>query len=505
MARLAGCSTDRVEQASAWFDLAIASLELGRVAEAIRAFSEAVAFGAGVRAETELAVLHALRGEPLRAADELRAIISRDASHAEARVHLASLLLAEGGEATVLRLLQPPPPPGPIGDQWLAQRSLALLRQGNAGAARVALPPDRAGRQDTLVMLQRLRLAMSAGDRPAAEHLAGDLAGLAEEPTSRIEHRIEAHFQLGALFDQVAGPKPALRQWQLGHRLLALAQPFSRNSHDALLASTRAAFGAARFARGFYQGRKDHTPVFIVGLPRSGTTLAEHILSAHPAVHGAGERMALLDTVTRLAGHPLDPATSMRAATLSHDVLGQEAQRYLEELRSCAPPGTSRIIDKMPANDLQLGFAAALLPGARIIHCTRDLRDNGLSIFRRRLSGYHPYAHDLADLGWWMRAQRTLMAHWRMVLPVPILEIGLSDWVRDFKGTLSRALDFLDLPYDPACETFHLTVRDVRTASRDQIRQPINALSEGYWRRYGDLLGPMLGQLEDQPGNGPTI
>ena len=500
MARLAGCSTDRAEQASAWFDLAMASLELGRAAEAIRAFSEAVAFGAGVRAETELAVLHALRGEPLRAADELRAIISRDASHAEARVHLASLLLAEGGEATVLKLLQPPS--GSIGVQWRAQRSLALLRQGNADAARAAMPPDRAGRQDTLVMLQRLRLAMNDGDRPAAEQLAGDLARLAEEPASRIEHRIEAHFQLGSLFDQVAGPKPALRQWQLGHRLLALAQPFSRNSHDALLASTRAAFGAARFARGPDQGRKDHTPVFIVGLPRSGTTLAEHILSAHPAVHGAGERMALIETVTRLAGHPLDPATSMRAAMLSHDVLGQEARGYLEELRSSVPPGAIRIIDKMPANDLQLGLAAALLPGARIIHCTRDLRDNGLSIFRRRLSGYHPYAHDLADLGWWMRAQRAMMAHWRTVLPVAMLEIDLSDWVRDFKGTLSRALTFLELPYDKSCETFHLSVRDVRTASRDQIRQPINASSEGHWRRYGDLLAPMLGQLEDQPANG---
>ncbi len=498
MARLASLSHDEAGSDSApiWLDLARVSLELGRVAEAIRAFSQAIARGAGAHAETEFAVLHALRGEPLRAAAELQAVIARNPAHAEARVQLASLLFADGRERAVLDVLEPPPPPGAVGEQWRALRSFALLRLGDATAARAVMPAARlADRPEILVMLQWLRLALQGGEARSAAWIADELAVLADDPgRARLEQRIEAHFQLGALFDQVPTPERAFRHWQAGHRLLAAAQPFSRNHHAALLQATRAAFGRERFA-GPASCRADAMPVFIVGLPRSGTTLAEHILSAHPLIHGAGERMALLETVGRLAGSVLDPATPLRAATIDRDVLAAEAELYLETLRASAPVGASRIIDKMPANDMQLGFAAALTPGARIIHCTRDLRATGFSIFRRHLSGYHPYAHELGDLGWWMRAQRELMSYWRTTLPTAMLEIDLDDWKRDFKGTLRRVLVFLDLPYDPACETFHLQAREVRTASRDQVRRPVTSASRDRWRAYEAFLTPMLDEL----------
>jgi hypothetical protein len=136
------------------------------------------------------------------------------------------------------------------------------------------------------------------------------------------------------------------------------------------------------------------------------------------------------------------------------DTLTREADKLLVELHTLAPDAR-RIIDKMPDNARHLGFIATLLPGARIIHCTRDPRDVGLSIYQLRFFGYHPYAHDLSDLGWTIGVHTRLMAHWREVLPLPVLEVALSDWVEDFAGTLMRVLTFLDLPYDPACERFY--------------------------------------------------
>jgi hypothetical protein len=137
-----------------------------------------------------------------------------------------------------------------------------------------------------------------------------------------------------------------------------------------------------------------------------------------------------------------------------------------------------------------------MLPGARIIHCVRDPRDIGFSIWTYRFYGQHPYAHDLADLGWTIGRRTRLMEHWRAVLPNPILTVALKDWVDDFDGTLARVLAHLDLPPDPACSRFYEFDRDVRTASRHQVRQPIHAQGIGRWRPYGKELAPLIRELE---------
>ncbi len=494
MARLAGLAEGETadRQAPLWVELGRALVRLDRIGEAVQAYAQAVGCRAGPQAETELAVLFALRGEPARAAAALDAVLARHPDHAEARIRLATLLLEEGRHQAVLELLGPPPPAGAAGAQWRAQKSFALLLDGQVPAARAVLPRMRSGgRSDILVVTQHMRLALGEGDTQAVTALAAELAALADDPgRARLADRVEAHFQLGGLH-AAAAPDRAMRHWSAGHRLLSAAQPFSRAGHHALLRATAAAFGRDRFEGGPTSGEHDPAPVFIVGHPRTGTTLAEHILAAHPAVHGAGERLALLQAVQRLAGNTLDPATPGRAAGLDGRSLAVEALAYLDALKAEAPPGTARIVDKMPANAMQLGFAATLLPGARIICCARDRVATGFSIFRRRLSGHHPYAHDLGDLAWWMRAQEGLMAHWRQVLPVPMLTVRLDDWATDFRGTLARVLTFLDLPYDSACEAFHLQDRAVRTASRDQVRRPVAAAGDA-WRPYAGQLAALL-------------
>jgi hypothetical protein len=140
---------------------------------------------------------------------------------------------------------------------------------------------------------------------------------------------------------------------------------------------------------------------------------------------------------------------------------------------------------------------ALLLPGARVIACDRDPRDIGLSIFTYRFYGVHAYANDLSDLGWDIGPQRRLMAHWRSVLPNPIMTLRLQDLVHDFPGTLRSLLDCVGLPYDANCERFHERQRRVRTASRTQVRETINARGLGRWRPYVRHLAPMIPALRD--------
>jgi hypothetical protein len=183
-----------------------------------------------------------------------------------------------------------------------------------------------------------------------------------------------------------------------------------------------------------------------------------------------------------------------RIAALDGAALDAAAEKYLTELHALAP-GAQRIVDKMPGNYHLLGLIALLFPAARIIHCQRDPRDIGLSIFTFRFFGYHPYAHDLGDLGWYIAEHDRLMAHWRDALPNPILPIHLGDWPADFDGTLRRLLAFLDLPYDPACAKFHEVERDVHTVSRSQVREPVHRRGLGRWRGYSAQLVPLVEAL----------
>ena len=184
-----------------------------------------------------------------------------------------------------------------------------------------------------------------------------------------------------------------------------------------------------------------------------------------------------------------------RIAALDREALDRAAEGYLAELHALAPRA-QRIVDKMPGNFLYLGLVGLLLPSARIIHCVRDPRDIGLSIFTFRFHGAHGYAHDLADLGWYIGEHDRLMAHWKSALPNPILTVRLDDWVADFDATLERVLDHLELPPDASCARFYESDGRVRTVSRAQVRQPINARGLGRWVTYASELAPLIAELE---------
>ncbi len=266
---------------------------------------------------------------------------------------------------------------------------------------------------------------------------------------------------------------------------------------DQWLTSIAATFSPARLARLAGRGDPSELPVFIVGMPRSGTTLVEQILASHPQVHGAGELRLIQSMVERITGPDGMPQgfPQLIEATAPED-LPKLAGYYLERVAALAP-GKARVVDKMPANFLYAGFIHALLPRARIIHCRRDPVDTCLSCYTKNFSGEQKFAYDLAELGRFYKGYERLTGHWASVLPAErYTEVSYEAVVADHEGEARRLIAFCGLEWDPACLAFHQLERPVRTASVSQVRQPIYKGSVGRWRRYAKHLGPLLAGLE---------
>jgi len=261
----------------------------------------------------------------------------------------------------------------------------------------------------------------------------------------------------------------------------------------ARVARIRSRYDAAFFnQRGIEPAAAGAGPVWIVGMPRSGTTLVEQILAAHPNVHGAGE----LEDLPRLAGRVAGPdEIDMIAAAAEIDARTREAlaAEYRRSLTAGAKPEAVRWVDKTPFNLFHLAFAAVLFPQGRVIHCRRDPRDTALSIWLANFAPTQRYATDVHEIARMWRASEEIMAHWQQVLPLPIHTLDYEELVTRPEEEVQRLLRFLDLPWEPACMHFHEQSRAVNTPSRWQVRRPIDTSAVGRWRRFHPWL-PELDQ-----------
>ncbi len=230
-------------------------------------------------------------------------------------------------------------------------------------------------------------------------------------------------------------------------------------------------------------------PVFIVGMLRSGTTLAEQILASHPAVFGAGE---LPFWTTASVAYRFSPPDAEGSAALLRR-LAADYLRLLQDLSADA----LRVVDKMPANFLALGLIHASLPNARIIHMRRNPIDTCLSIYFQHFETGISYANDLQDLAHYYTEYLRLMRHWRITLPEDaILHVPYEGLVEGQEAWSRKMLAFIGLPWDPRCVDFHVTNRTVITASKWQVRQKISQSSVGRWRNYEKFVGPLLKLME---------
>ncbi len=324
------------------------------------------------------------------------------------------------------------------------------------------------------------------------------MRSVADNPLLPPAARIAMAFALAESFDRAQDYDSAATYLQSANTLSAPQLGYRPEAFSQLIDRTMNVFNRNYFKAMGPTRSTDRRVVFIVGMPRSGTTLVEQILSAHPQIFGAGE-LDVVPQLTRLIPKVLHSETPYpECVPALSPALREEAARHLLHALNLHDTEHSVVVDKLPHNFVNLGLIASVLPNARIVHLRRDPRDVGLSNFQQNFKarqGGMGFAFDLKHIAAQLNDYARIMAHWRDVLPIPILTVDYESLVADQLLESERLLSFLDLPWDDAVVAFNQLGRPVRTASVAQVREPIYSSSCGKWRRYEGLLQPLMEAL----------
>ena len=306
------------------------------------------------------------------------------------------------------------------------------------------------------------------------------------------EFRTMIHFSLGTLYDRDGKFGPAFEQFEQGNN--AKQQFYDPDQHTATIDQIIRTFPATAFRDLPVSDNTSELPVFIVGMPRSGTSLAERVLSSHTAVAAGGELRNIYDLTEEIAGMA---GENMRFPTGVDQLTRADLQRlsgeYLDVITRIGE-GALRVTDKLPHNFQHIGLIRMLFPNARIIHCIRDARDTCLSCYFQNFFGYHPYTENLEHLGRHYRDYRRLMDHWKTA-GIPMLELPYEQMVDDPETWTHKLIEYCGLDWEDQCLRFHESDQHTRTASYDQVRQPIYKGSVGRWKNYETQLSPLLREL----------
>jgi tetratricopeptide (TPR) repeat protein len=366
---------------------------------------------------------------------------------------------------------------------WMA---LAQARedQGDHEAARQAFERALALRPGWAFPLAGL-LSLQRGRAP--QTLIDSATALLASPSLSDHDRSLVGYELGKTLDAKGEYAAALSSWADANaarrRMTGPYDPAELQLRvEQAMGNDRPSLPASSGA----SGNQDSRFVFIVGMPRSGTTLTEQIIAAHPLAFGCGELpdMAL---IARDLQWPKDKPDDR--------MLRQSIARYVDAATRHSPAGAIRLVDKAPLNFFHLDLIALLFPRARVIWCRRDPRDIAISIYGENFALNEKYASDFSGIAHYIEMQQRLMRHWQSALPIPILESGYEQLATSIESEARRIIDFTGLPWDPACLDFHLNARGVQTPSRWQVKQPIHTRSVGRWRNYAAALGPAFDSL----------
>lgn len=329
-----------------------------------------------------------------------------------------------------------------------------------------------------------------------------NLAALIEVEQAVLNHKkaitgneaIKLNFALGRAYDHRGDHEQAFAHFLEGCLLKRAMFDYDPGETTARIAGIMRIFDRESIVRLGNGGNPSALPVFVLGMPRSGTTLVEQIISSHPAVYGAGELPDLMEIATGATAETelLFPGG---VQPLNPDRLVAMGNQYLANLQRRAPEA-QRIIDKMPANFLAVGLIHLMLPNAKIIHINRNPVDTCLSCFTTVFGHGQHHTYDLTELGRYYADYARLMEHWREVLPEgAFLDVQYEDIVADQETQARRIIGYCGLEWDEACLDFHKNKRIVRTASMAQVRRPIYQSSVGRWPRYEKFLEPLLDAL----------
>jgi len=307
----------------------------------------------------------------------------------------------------------------------------------------------------------------------------------------------QLHFALGRALEHKRQYREAFGHYLTGNALRRKSSPFSIAKFEDKSRRVTALFNGEFLARRTGAGCADGAPIFIVGLPRSGSTLVEQILASHSCVEGTMELPNMLTIVRELdQRNASSDSYPESVAALSRERLGELGQRYLDETR---PIRTTRprFIDKMPNNFSHVGLIHLILPKATIIDVRRHPLDACLSTFKQHFAEGQSFSYDLEDLGRYYRCYLELMDHWDQVLPGKVLHLQYETLIREPEASIRGLLAHCGLSFEAACLRFHETQRPVRTASAEQVRQPLYTSGVGYWRNFAAELEPLRRSLGD--------
>lgn len=383
--------------------------------------------------------------------------------------------------------------PSAIRERILVARALAYQENGQSDVALELL-------DDILVEFPHSVQALCARsdivkfkqDDPELRQM---LALIGSDEVQSQSDRISLHFALGKAFLDLDDSDNAFKHLNDGNNLKRSIVQYDPERTSQWLASIIDTFSPTVLEKYKCMGATSCMPIFVVGMPRSGTTLIEQILASHPQIHGAGELKYLTRIVEDNGGLP-DLLANINPAQLTN-----MGDAYVAKVSALAG-GKPYVIDKMPVNFMYAGLIRLILPNAKIIHARRDPVDTCLSCYSKLFSGEQAFTYDMAELGRFYADYQNLMAHWRAVLPDShFIEIDYEDVVADIETQARRMLEFIGVPWEPACLDFYQTTRPVRTASVNQVRQPIYTTSAGRWRKHADNLQPLLKALgiHEQP------
>lgn len=454
--------------------LAVVLMRLGRFDEASGELEKVVRVDPSPEARFRLSQAHAFAGRNERAGELLDGLLGELPDHPPTIARTAALLehLGRGGEA------------------------LALL---DGAIAR--------GHRSHEIAHTTATLAIShAREREAIALLAPFL----RDTALPVPLRAELHFSTGRLLDAIGDYDRAWDVYTEGNRLVR--RPFDPLRHERMIDAIIRAFTPEAVRSIAQEGSEGRRAILIVGMPRSGTTLVDQILGAHPSVAAGGESRALHAAIESIPGVRAPGSIHPPLDRVRGPALRRARASYLGALDAIAK-GADRVTDKMPQNFLHLGLLPALLPGAGVVHCRRDPRDTALSCYFRNFVGGNAFSTDLAWIAAFMRGYRRLMRHWARVLPEACagfrpVEVRYED-LSDDPGTHAPALlAALGLPWDEACLGFGKRRTMRPTLEPDQVGRGVYASSVARWTRYERHLAPFVeamgGALDEPAPDAPT-
>jgi Tfp pilus assembly protein PilF len=487
---------NRREQAAAYVESGNRALAAGDFEAARQSLEAAVALEpAWAEARTQLGRAYLGRGDRALAEETARMAVQADPGHAASAHFLGTLLCERDRFAEALPWLQAAAALAPNSAQ--VQRDLGVVRLflGDLGSGRATLyrtlelDPLAKDILPTLVRMTR----MDSGEADAERLFALTSEMAARRDQLPLDAQIRILFALGKALEDRGDADAAFDAYASGNAMHRSTISYDVAVDEARLLAVEQVFDAALLARlgGMGSGAQSNRPIVIVGMPRSGTTLVEQIISAHPDVHGAGE----LDILQHLVGEATGPGGSRFpdwAAGMNDADLRLIGQSCLDHLPP-GLPGQSRQTLKRLENFEYLGLLHLCLPNATLIHCRRDARDSCFSAFATLFLEKQDYTYTFDELGRYWRAYERLMAHWSRVLPPGrVLEVSYEGLVADLEGWARRLLAHCRLDWDDACLRYYESKRPVRSASFAQVRQPIFTTSIGRWKPFARHLAPLF-------------